>query len=81
MSAKRDQGTESQESNANSTRDTLSSEVGVGSILLLAAFIVIILYTRPSYLYRPLSDDFDDKNSDVVNEDYGTEVAEDSELS
>ena len=59
----------------------MSSEVGVGSILLLAAFIVIILYTRPSYLYRPLSDDFDDKNSDVVNEDYGTEVAEDSELS
>ena len=48
-------------------------------MVMLVAF-ACVLYKRPSYLYMPLYDDFDDKNSDVVTEDYETEMVEDREL-
>ena len=74
--------------NTNSMKDTLKSSeptilaaVGVGTLVMLVA-LAYVLYARPSYLYMPLYDDFDDKNSDVVTEDHEeTEMVEDLELS
>ena len=74
--------------NTNSMKDTLKSSeptilaaVGVGTLVMLVA-LAYVLYARPSYLYMPLYDDFDDKNSDVVTGDHEeTEMVEDREPS
>lgn len=63
-----------------SSEPTILTAVGVGTMVMLVA-LAYVLYKRPSYLYMPLYDDFDDKNSDVVTEDYETEMVEDRELS
>ena len=52
-----------------SSEPTILAAVGVGTLVMLAA-LAYVLYARPSYLYMPLYDDFDDKNSDVVTEDH-----------